>query len=263
MASSKYKKITDLFVVGTEVVLGADDDGKAVVAWLQALNPFELDQVRSRAHGVRGRVVLALEEHGSDELSRYEAAVRERGDAGIVEQILDMRDSELTVNAVAEVNSDPEWQERLNIVEEAEQEGAAPLTAEEKQVVTDINRDYLAEIQKIHELEQERLRGRLEAADREDLVDEFKELWITQRGNERAMAEYVIAEIAFAARECDAVKDEDGKWDHAACGGHAKRIWDTIEEVRDLPAQVQQRMAVAMRSLNLSQQEAKTFRPEA
>lgn len=257
MGRSKYRKVTDLFVHGHELVLTEDDDGPVVV-WMQALNPFELDQVRSRAHGVRGRVVLALEEHGSDELSRFEAAMRERGDAGVVQQILQMRDGELTVDAIAEVNADPDWTERLNIVAEAEEDSES-LTDEEQQVVSEINREYLKEIRKIHELEIERLRGRLEAADHEDLIDEFKELWITQRGNERAMAEYQIAEIAFAARVCDATRDEDGRWDHTGCN-HRERIWETIEEVRDLPAEVQERLAEAMRELNLSQQEAKSFR---
>lgn len=254
---TKYRRLQDLFVVGRELIL-ADD----AVVWLQVLNPFELDQARSRAGAVRSRLVMALEEHGSDELVRCEAAFVESG-TDVAAAIVAMRGDELLVKVMGEVNGDPEWAERIEIMRSLDEKGAKEPTEAERKVVNDLNQDYLKEIYRLHEEEIDLLRSRLESYEKSDLLDEFKKVWIDQRGNELAVAEFTMSELSMAARVCDASPPADGEqWDHGQCD-HTQRVWSEREEVRSLPEELQLRLAHAMRELNLSAQEAKTFRPEA
>lgn len=52
---SKYRRLPDLYTVGTELVL---KDG--TVLWMQVLNPFEQDEAKLDAQAARARLVLAL-----------------------------------------------------------------------------------------------------------------------------------------------------------------------------------------------------------
>jgi hypothetical protein len=119
---SKYKRLPDLYVVGKELVFKED-----VVMWLQALNPFQMDEARHDAQVARSRIVMALKsEHGSDERSKVTASLFEDGRDAAVLRLVEAKVGEKILEVVAAIQNDPDWKERLEIQERADDIRATP-----------------------------------------------------------------------------------------------------------------------------------------
>lgn len=251
MAKSKYRRLVDLYVTGTEFVF---PDGTP--AWLQVLNPFERDVIRKEAQIARARVVLAMREHGSDEQNRVRAGFLAGGPEQAVEHLAE---SELTrgIGKVMDsIRNDPEWAERMEIIDRGLDDTARRATPEEDALVAKLETDYLGEITKRAESEREFLTRKYGEMDEATLWQAFLESWLDRLGDEAAMQEFRVSNIAYAARVCEGVQVE-GKWDHSACGGHDERIWETVAEIRALPEPLVQSLEGALVEIEMAEREAK------
>ena len=256
MASrAKYKRVVDLYVEGTELV--TRDEG--LVIWMQALNPFEQQEARDAAQAARARIVLALEEYGSDEFAKFEARFKGDGREEVIEQIAERRANMKLPRMVEKIASDPDWHETIDILERSDDILAKPPTDPEQKLLEEMNLKYMREINARLDDELTYQRRLLEGMSDEDLREEFKSLWIEMQGNDRAAGEYRLVEAWLAARVCDAVKNEDGTWDHGECD-HSLRVWDEKREVRDLPESLQTQLAEVMANVNMTPIEAKDSR---
>lgn len=253
LTREKYKRIPALYIVGRELVLR---DG--TVLWMQALNPLQKDEAQQDAQAARSRLVMALKsDHGSDERTKVEAAFLEDGREAAIERLVGAKAYEHLMKAVNEIQDDPDWKERLEILKRQDELMARPPEDAERKLVEQINAEYLAEIQRRQDDERSFLMGTYKTKPDEELVDEYIELYIDRRGSEVARHEYDLTEIWFAARVCDATEKAPGEWDHANCEGHTLQAFEAKVEVRSLPEDLQTEMSAVMAGINMSVREAK------
>lgn len=250
MGKNKYRRLVDLYVTGTEFVL---KDGTPL--WLQVLNPFEREVVRREAQVAQARQILAMKEHGTEEHDRVKAGFYAEGrDAAVVHLV----DGELTKGfgkVVDAIRNDPEWTERLEIFDRG-QDDTAVLTTEEELLLKKIETDFYTEIGKRTQTERDFLMSKYEAFDDDALWESFLEMWLDRLGQQSAMEEYKVGQVAYAARACEG-RQVDGAWDHSECGGHEERVWATYQEVRSLPESLMVELNTAIDALDMSEREAK------
>lgn len=241
---SKYRKTTDLYVLGTEVVLR---DGSVI--WVQALNPFERDEAMRTAAAARSRFQLAMKEIGSDELVTF------RADAGQIPrerkatQLAEMKASEALTRIISEIEADDEWAEVKEVLDRADElnEGSD----EEKQLVEKKTREYMEEINKRLKDERDFLEKRYLESPDEELDSELEELWVEAESNRRATDEYELVEVLLGARACDAVERDDGTWDHSACESHILTAFEDRREVKSLPEPFYQEIRDGFEAINM------------
>jgi len=251
MGKAKYKRVTDLYVQGTEVELA---DGSVI--WMQVLNPYERDEAVHDAQVARSRIVMALRKDGSERL-KVEAKMVEAGVDAVIVEMAEVKAGAKVADIVAEIQSDPEWRERIEIMERTDvEQSSAPLSGEEAILLAQIHTEYLQEVLKREKDERDYQERRLRRASEDELRDEFVELWLEKRGSTLATAEYVLTEMWFGARVCESTKTEDG-FSHDQCGGHAERVWDSKNEVRGLPEGLQELLRDAINTLAMDARTAK------
>lgn len=246
MGREKYIRATALFSQGTELELEED-----LVIWLQVLNPFELEDAKGAASAARSRLVLALQEHGSDELARYEAMLSEMSEDELVELLIQAKHGETLLEVTDAIENDPEWAERMNLIEREEEIRALPDTAEERKLLEGYEVEYITEVQQRMDYELKMLKAHYDGLTPEQRRTEFRRFWIDRRGGERAMEEFRLKEHFYAARVCDAVKRPDGTFDHKPCD-HGIRVWETEGEVRHLPDELRNAIDAKLRELTMS-----------
>ena len=249
MGREKYRRLTSLYSKGTEVPI--EDD---LVIWVEALNPFELEDAKSAAQSAKSRLVLALDEHGSDELIKFEGYVAEMDREQLIDVLVNTRSGEVLVDVTNEIENDPEWNERMTILEQEDELKARPKDDAERKLLEDYSKQYVDEVSKRLEYESKRMRREYDGWPDEDLRKEFRKFWIERRGGDRGLEEYRLKEHFYAARVCDGVERPDGSWDHDSCD-HSLRVWETEEEVRHLPDEVRELLDEALQGLNMTPKE--------
>lgn len=251
LTRAKYKRVPDLYVAGTEVVL---KDGQ--VMWMQVLNPFEAEEARHDAQVARSRLVMALKEHGSDEMNFIKAALLQDGLDGARERVVASKSSNRILKIVEGLKNDPEWTERLEILDRTDQ-ADRPLEEAEQRLLSDLQHQYVTEVSKRMADEEEYLRQQYANADEATLITEYEKLYLERRGADLATAEYRIVEIWYGARVCEGVQDAAGDWNHDACEGHQLRVFETKAEVRSLPEDLGDLLGEVYNNLSMSIRDAK------
>lgn len=248
---SKYKRIPDLYVVGTEVVL---KDGTPL--WLQVLNPFEHDEARHDAALARSRIVLALKEFGSDELTKVRGQFTANGHKAAVDHLVNSKSTNIMIKIIETLQTDPDWKERVEIMERSEELIGRPAEDSERQLLDKANTDYTDEVQKQYTQEMDFLTAQYTKMSEEDLWAEFQEQYLDQRGMEVALREFKLTELWYAVRACEGVQTGD-HWDHGACEGHRVRVFESKAEIRDLPTELQDLLLEGMGKLHMTERQAK------
>lgn len=252
LSRSKYRRIPDLYVQGTEVEL---KDGTTM--WMQTLNPFEMDEARHDAQVARSRIVLALKEFGSDELAKVKATLLTQGRERAIDTLVDDQAADILVKATETIANDPDWKERLELAERQEEILARPESDEERKLLMKINEEYVRDVEKIIADEREYMALKYSSLTDEEMLEEYCRLYIDRRGTELAVAEHRLTEVWYAARCCEGVKGEDGEWSHDACEGHVLKVFETKGEIVTLPEDLQQLLFGTMAALNMTVREAK------
>lgn len=250
LTRDKYKRLTDLFVVGRVLEL---PDGE--VMWLQALNPWEKNEAIMDGQTARSRTALAVSVETSQEYIRLRAKFEEFGPEGCVEEILSARTNRYITRIALQLRQDDEWSERASLLERVD-DLSTNATEEEQANLVQIAADYAEAIQTRLNDRLEAERYQLSSMSTEDLWDEFKETYIENVGGTAAMAEYRLAEIAYSARVCAAVKVEGG-WDHAECENHSLHVFASKEEVKGLPERLLHLLVEGVAQVSMDEVEAK------
>jgi hypothetical protein len=253
LSRSKYKRLPDLYIVGTEVVFK-----DATVMWMQALNPFQVDEARHDAQVARSRLTMALKsEHGSDERAKVEAMFLADGHDAAVSRLVDAKVGDKVMEIVEAIHDDPEWKERVDLQERAEEIRATPASDAEIKLLEDVEREYVQEVLRRQQGERDFYQMQFDGMDDKGLIDAYIDWYIDRRGGTVAMAEYSLTEVWYAARVCEGTRGDDGSWDHGKCEGHQMQAFETKAEVRELPEDMQTLMSETTRSLNLTVRQAK------
>lgn len=251
---SRYKKITDLFTVG-EVVQPDVDDPEALL-FVQKLNGFELDEARKEAQVVRARTVLALRQEGSDEVNALTDAVSRLPKDRLVTGIVSSAYTKHVGEASNAIHSDPEWSERLDILERSDRD---LLPDDERKVVDEINAAYLEALNdRITALDQAE-HSRLMDEDDEQVRKAYIDSFIESRAASVFLREMRYVEAYYGVRMCDGKqKDPEGgnySWDHKDCAH--ERLFDSIEEARQMPDELLNQITRAFDRVNVPARTAK------
>jgi hypothetical protein len=244
VSRTKYRKAADLYVVGTEVVLKDD-----TVLWVQALNPFDYDEAQRIGAAARARFQLAMREYGSDELVRFEAQAAEMPVEAKAARIAEVKASEIIQKAIGELESEDEWAEIRAVLDRSDElrEGSD----EEKRLIEDKNKEYIAEVNRRVEAERDYLEKKWLAADESELDAALRELYVDHVAGERATREYEVVEVFLGTRACDGVLRDDLTYSHEACESHVLTAFETKAEVRGLPEELFELIREGFARLNM------------
>lgn len=252
LSREKYKRLPDLYVRGIEVELA---DGSLI--WMQALNPLERDEAQHDSLVARGRLAMALRsEHASEEREKVTGGFWSEGRVAAIRQLVAIKVDEHLMEAVQSVRNDPEWKERIEILDRQSDMVVPPEESEQK-LLDEINDSFVAEVSTRQEIEREYLLSTYDKREDNDLIDEYFDVYIERRGNEVAIAEYQYAELWFAARCCEAFLQADGEYNHDACEGHQVQVWESKSEIRALPEDLTELLRGGMSDLAMDLRTAK------
>lgn len=258
MTSSRFRRLTDLFVNGKAMSLPALPDGRpSGYLWIQVINSYERDECLSDAQVARSRLVLALKDDG-DERIKMQARLAQMGREALTQQLADLRVAGKTGEIATEMRSDPEWKERVEIVLRMnDDEGAVPPTPEEMRADAKINAEVLEEMARREDAEREYQIRTFNRLSDEDFLEEWVTEWIDRRGTTRAAAEYRLTEVWYATRWCEAQPTEDGELDHSRCEGHRSRVFETKADARAADDTLVEMIKDVLADLNIGGQDPK------
>lgn len=229
-------RLTQLFAEGTELVLPHPDGDE--VLWINKLNAFEEEQASSAGRIARARLINAMREVGDDEWARLQAQKSDTVSFAMVEAIVQARESELFVKAINELRSDPDWREKLEIMDHSDEDEleGIELTAHEK-----IKAEHAEELLERHDQRKADLREELRALDRKNLEEQYEKAYLDEQGMAAFGVERAKQHIYLCMRSCAGTRDDNGRWDHSACD-HQLRYLASANEVALLPQSVREKV---------------------
>lgn len=252
MGLADLKRVTDLFIEGTEVVFPVPD-GEPVLLWVNKLNPFQVEECQRDGRAARSRVVLAIKDKGTAEYLTFEATMSEMDQVALVEAVLDQRNNTRFLDAVDDMRRDKEWIERI--------EAAGRLTSDmsdaEREQVVKINEEYADELQKCIDARRDSERLEMIAMDRASMEEEYRKGWLEGNGYNAFQREYTKTNLFYSVRLCQGVRTPVGSWDHTACNGHQQRALDDREESTQLPSGMVTALVEACREVEVPNRDAR------
>lgn len=246
----KLRQVVDLYTTGKPVVLR---DGTAV--WVQPLNPFEADTARNEAQVAKTRLSMAIRQYGSQEQEQVRAYFLADGLDDARVRLVEAKVAERTPRIFEGVRNDPDWTERLAIMDRGADEVGA-LEQEEQELLLAITNDYAAELGKRIENERQFHVETFAEMDEAALWEAYLTWFIDRRCAERMMNEFHAYQILYGVRWCEG-SQSDGRWDHAACNGHDDQVFATIDEVRRAPEALLELLVEACDDIDMTAREAK------
>jgi hypothetical protein len=256
---SKYRRLPDLYIRGKELVFKDEAEGD-VVMWLQVLNPFEAQECRNDAQVARSRLTMALRTEGSKEYDTLKGQFVMRTTEVVIEELISAKQTGWFMEAQHALDVDPDWTERMEAMRSADIAPAAPLSEDEQALLAKLNVEYMDELNKRIAEERDYYKQSLERMSTEDLLEEYLDTYIGRRGDNTALIEYNLTELVMGCRVCEAVPDEEGYFGpdaHKGCN-HKERVFETREEVRELPEEMQIMLRTAFDDLAMSARDAKS-----
>lgn len=238
--AERRRRITDLYTVG-EVLQVAPGQ----MVFVKKLNQFEEGEARADAMAARSRMVLAQRDDTNPEAKALRAAIGRMDTDNLIEGIVNSRFTRYMADANMSIHGDPEWSERMSIIDRTDRETA---TEQEIKVMDDINSSYLAELNERAKKAEADDRHELFGLDIEEVRHAYEEAIIETRATAVYIGEYKFGQLAWAIRMCDAEQPSEGQeWDHTACTherlyvdeeieeGSGKRVKRAVEFVREEP----------------------------
>jgi hypothetical protein len=259
-ALERLRRVTDLFVEGTEVVVRGlpqrTSDPEPVLVWVNKLNSFEMEEARKDAQVARSRLVMALRDVGSDEMALFQSNADTENQASIIAAMIAAKASTFFVSAMDSIKSDPDWSERMEILLRPTPAGEE-LSQEELDLLAKLNTDYTTELTERIRLERESTERELLVLPMELLREQYAQQYRDSRGAAAWNIAFTKSQTFFALRQCEAVtQGQDGRWDHSPCD-HNLRMLATRDQVSTLPNGLLASIQDAITQLNMERDQAR------
>lgn len=232
---SKLAKLSQLFDQGTELVLPTNV-GTLEVIWINKLNTFLTEECAHQGRVARARLMAAIREVGTPEYELFNTQLAATPRASLILGLASGRETELALEVMREVRSDPEWRDRIEIIEHSDPLESRPEDDPERQVLAKMRGEYSDELLNRLDHAKSEVMTELEALDDSDLRDRFRDQYVENRGLAAFTAARQQHELFHAMRECKASPPtaEGSRWDHSGCD-HSVRYLDDPSEVEQLP----------------------------
>lgn len=251
----KLRQVVDLYVTGKVAQLR---DGSPV--WVQALNPFEQDTARNEAQIAKARITLAIKEFGSDEQTKVRMFFFEDGIDEAKSKLVDAKVAEAMPRILEGIRNDPEWTERMLILERGLSDTAKPAEGIELELLEKVSEEYTGEIGRRLSDEREFLVDKFISLDDEDLWQEYLDWYLDRRGAEMMLAEYRLHQMLFGVRWCEGTDHGDDTWTHENCNGHQDRVFRDKAQVQSSPEELIAVLMEAAEQVEISVRDAKNSR---
>lgn len=256
--NTRLRRVTDLFVEGEEIFLGNDENGDAVVVWVNKLNTFELEEARRDGIVQRGLKMRDLADKDNPERAAFDAEVQLMNDEKLRQAWVNHHVEEMYLDVVNDIETSEEWRTKIEEMRRMptllRDAGAAEDDPRWKQL-EEMQIAYMEAIRVGQEKAQKEGLKEAEEFSREDLEASYFEKWRERQTLDLFMEERRITEIYVAARECYAVHIDGDAWDHSKCD-HGKRLLPERSLVKSLPPQVIGRIIDALDNMTTPQREA-------
>jgi hypothetical protein len=253
---ARMKRVTDLFVEGTEVVLD-DSETDPVLVWVTKMNPFESEEARKDGSVGKARVLLRLNEVGSPESLLFDNAVLERSHEDLVNAMAAAKFNEDYIRAADDIKADEEWADRLALLERGDEQLRDSGVAMDDDEVTrlhTLNREYQDRLDEIIKEAQEVRKEKLRTETPDELREQFRASYLETSGQNGFINEYRTTELYYVLRDCSAVPNDRLGWDHTGCTH--QRLCDSRAEVRELPETLILKVRDAIQQLAMTPRDA-------
>ncbi len=145
MPSARFKKLSDLYVKKLRVDLPEGTD-----IYVRAINSFERDECLDAAQIARSRLVMALKDSGEERL-KVEARFEELGEQAIRDELAEVTTDDKTNSLINAIRDDPDWAERLAILERSDfSDSAHEPEQAEKDLIDKPNQEVFDELDRRH-----------------------------------------------------------------------------------------------------------------
>ena len=263
MEESGLKRLTDLFVEGTEAFLGEGPDGPVVI-WMNKLNSFEVEEA-GRDGVVRRSERMAELGPDSAEVRGTRVQLDLLSDAELREAIVADEENSVLVEAFNNLRMDADFRELEDYVQRAPtllaDEDVKPgdprfATLEEK------TRSYGQRLdEEIANTRDQHIKD-LSGVERPKLEAKFWEGWRQRRTMDEYFGARRTTELFLSARKCDATLQGGGVtlagemiWDHSKCD-HSQRFFSERASLHKVPDGAMTKMVEAYESLRIRPDQA-------
>lgn len=265
---SKLRRIQDLLTEGK--VLDIPADGETIRLWIAKPTAFERDEAASD-----GRSARALRSLKFDADEGEQAILTDRlktlGRDKIVEGLAQAKSNDFYLQAMDEINADPEWNERMEALRRGQaliddaggrldvtDEDERSRLGEELELLRQLNTDYLVHLDGLIKKFTDEHKAELTDLTEDKLDAEYRKAWREMAGSQAFMTERRITELWYAVRDCEGVEDEAGKdgFNHSRCNGHLRKLAEFRHEVNAFPDILLVMAREVLEDLNMSPQDA-------
>lgn len=238
MINERLRRVTDLFVEGVELPMGAESDGTPVVIWINKLNSFEQEEVRRDAVAKRGMRIATLSNEDNPELIALQATIKDWSSEQLAQARVNQLGNDLYLQGINLVEGDAKMREKVDLVRRApELLQGVPQDDEQWKTVQQAQRDYMKAIQgAVKQLTDERLED-LKQVDDTALEDDYIEAWRQAQSVDVFVEQTRIGQLYHAMRDCVATRVDGGKWDHSKCD-HSSKLLESPADARALPEEI-------------------------
>lgn len=232
-------RLTQLFAEGAELVLDPPGGGDPVVIWVAKLNSFEEEQASQAGRIARARLINAIREIGTPEYEWMQAQKGDTVSAAMVEVIVQAKESELFIKAINDLRSDPEWRERLEIMDHSDE---TQLKGIELEAHERLKADYTEALLERHDERKAELREELAALSRVNLEEQYELAFLNEQGMAAFGLERGRQHLYLCMRSCEATPPPPGgHWDHSRCD-HQRFYLANVDEAQKLPQSVREKV---------------------
>lgn len=251
----RVKRLTDLFLEGTEVYLGDDDEGAPVVVWVNKLNSFEDDECRRDGIAARAERQMELSRPENPEAQSSRMAATRLEDDEMVSRIVEQRFDEDYLAAMDDAEMDEDWREKLEYLRRGEQIlDDADANEKRRQQYQETSEAWFNYVRALTQKRQDARRDQLAGLDREELIDKLMEEIRNRAAAMAFMEERRVTELYFAVRDCKATRVGHA-WDHENCD-HRQRLLPSRQAVRELPEVVIDKLVAGLNSITVDRRTA-------
>lgn len=247
----RLRRVTDLFIEGTEAFLGRDPaDDSPVLIWVNKLNSFEVEEARQDGMVARGVRAMQLTKEDNPERLGVQSSMQGWSDTELINRVVEQKSEETYLDVLTDLEGDEKWREKLAMMRRMPgilEDAKVPDDDSRRQTLQEVQTEYLDALRVARDKAADAMRKDLKARDRSEIETMFFENWRSRISLDEFMAARRTTELFYSMRDCVA-KDNgtllDGKvrWDHSGCD-HRTRLLNERSQVRTLPEPVLARVS--------------------